>query len=226
MLYLLTATGARPEAWAICEHLMVKQDYAGPVTWVIIDDGPEAQPITFERDGWQLKVGRTTPYWQPGQNTQARNLLEGLSVIPADARVVVIEDDDWYAPSWLTTIDAALNRAELVGESPSRYYNMATRRGRQLHNNGHASLCCTAMRGQAIGKFRAACKSNAKFIDMTLWRSHASRYLFRGNGVVGIKGLPGRNGIGMGHSHNFNGQADPNGTLLRQWIGDDVRYYL
>ena len=30
MLTLLTATGARPEAWAICERLMLRQDYAGP----------------------------------------------------------------------------------------------------------------------------------------------------------------------------------------------------
>src|SRR5690606_8566975 len=75
---LLSATGARPEAWAICERLMARQDYAGPVRWVIVDDGPEPQPVTFQRDGWVLEVVRPEPYWQPGQNTQARNLAAGL----------------------------------------------------------------------------------------------------------------------------------------------------
>lgn len=74
MLTLLTATGARPQAWAICERLMMAQDYSGPVRWVIVDDGKEAQPVTFERDGWTLEVIRPAPYWRQGQNTQARNL--------------------------------------------------------------------------------------------------------------------------------------------------------
>ena len=51
MLTLLTATGARPEAWAICEQLMARQTYAGPVRWVIVDDGPVAQPVAFQRAG-------------------------------------------------------------------------------------------------------------------------------------------------------------------------------
>ena len=63
MLHLLTATGARPQAWAICERLMAAQDYAGPVTWIIVDDGPEPQPVTFERAGWRLVVIRPAPLW-------------------------------------------------------------------------------------------------------------------------------------------------------------------
>ena len=51
MLTLLTATGARPEAWAICERLMARQTYAGPVRWIIVDAGPEAQPVTLQRAG-------------------------------------------------------------------------------------------------------------------------------------------------------------------------------
>lgn len=50
------------------------QDYKGPVRWVIVDDGKEAQPVTFQRDDWTLEVIRPTPFWRQGQNTQARNL--------------------------------------------------------------------------------------------------------------------------------------------------------
>ena len=226
MLTVLTATGERPQAWAICERLMMAQDYARPVRWVIVDDGLQAQPVTFQRAGWDLVIVRPEPYWQAGQNTQARNLRAGLAVIAADARVVVFEDDDWYAPDWLTTADAMLDKAELVGEPQARYYNVAMRKGRQLSNNAHASLCSTAMRGDALRLFRDVCQDKHKFIDMELWKRARSRHLFAGHRVVGIKGLPGRSGIGMGHAGGFVGQDDPTGALLREWVGEDARYYL
>ncbi len=225
MLTLLTATGARPEAWAICERLMAAQDYTGPVTWIIVDDGPEPQPVTFKRKGWQLMVIRPAPLWQPGQNTQARNLRKGLEAVPADARLVIIEDDDYYRADWLTTVAERLERAELVGECQARYYNIAQRRGRQLSNNAHASLCSTAMRGRALDTFRAELKPGVQFIDINLWRRHKPSHLFAGGRVVGIKGLPGRDGIGMGHRDDFRGTADPDLALLRQWIGNDVELY-
>ncbi len=226
MLTLLTATGARPEAWAICERLMLRQDYAGPVHWIIVDDGPMAQPVTFKRKGWTLQVIRPLPEWKPGQNTQARNLLAGLRDVDCRDRLVIIEDDDHYAPDWLRIADAALTAAELVGEFRARYYNIRLRRARQLSNTAHASLCSTAMRGEAIEAFRHACESGTKFIDLKLWHHHGSRYLFGGNRVCGIKGLPGRGGIGMGHAADFAGTADPDGRILRDWVGDDASLYL
>lgn len=224
MLTLLTATGARPAAWAICERLMARQDYAGTVRWVIVDDGPEPQPVTFQRAGWHLLVIRPNPVWQRGQNTQARNLLAGLAAIGAGDRVVVIEDDDWVAPDWLTHVAGQLDRAELVGERRSRYYNIATRRGREMGNTAHASLCATALRGRALDTFRQVLRTKRTGIDMHLWRRHPSRHLFDGHRVVGIKGLPGRGGVGVGHRSDF-GTPDPTGALLREWIGEDARLY-
>lgn len=226
MLTLLTATGARPAAWALCERWMARQDYTGPVRWIIVDDGPEPQPVTFQREGWQLVLVRPSPHWAPGQNTQARNLLKGLAAVGPEERLVIIEDDDWYAPDWLTTVAAELEHAELVGEHRARYYNVEQRRGRQLANTGHASLCSTAMRGSALRDFADACRSRPKFIDLELWRRPRERRLFGGHRVVGIKGLPGRGGIGMGHDPDFKGEADPCGSLLRDWIGADAEVYL
>lgn len=225
MLTLLTATGARPHAWAICERLMAAQDFAGPVRWVIVDDGPAPQPVTFQRDGWELAVIRPEPFWQPGQNTQARNLLAGLAVIGPGERVALVEDDDHYSPDWLTTVDRELQLAELVGEARARYYNLQLRRGRQLSNSAHASLCSTAVRGGALRALADACRRQPKFIDLDLWRTARSRHLFGGHRVVGIKGMPGRGGIGMGHRDDFTGQADPSGALLREWIGSDAELY-
>lgn len=228
MLTLLTTTGERPLAWALCERWMLAQTFQGPVRWVVVDDGTIRQPITFHRKDWELVLVRPELLWQPGMNTQATNILEGLAHIPADARLVIIEDDDYYGPLWLETVNAYLDTAELVGECRARYYNVSTRTFRQLQNAEHASLCSTAMRGPAIKAFEAVCSPGVKFIDLNLWRGYArkNKVLFTGSKVVGIKGLPGRAGIGMGHAAQFEGQRDSSGATLREWIGKDSEVYL
>jgi hypothetical protein len=226
MLILLTATGARPEAFAVTEKLAAAQDYDGEVHWVIVDDGEVAQPVTFSRPKWEVTVVRPEPFWSKGQNTQARNLLAGLDIIPDDAKVVVWEDDDYMAPSYLRWVDRKLRDADLVGESHARYYNVPRRIARELSNNTHASLCSTGVKNGALKLLREVCKPGVQYIDIDLWRGFkGSKILERGDRVVGIKGLPGRCGIGMGHKSDFSGKRDPNLAILRSWIGNDVNYY-
>ena len=221
MLTLLTATGARPEAWAICERLMARQDYAGPVRWVIVDDGPVPQPVTFARDGWTLEVIRPTPYWRLGRNTQARNLAAGLEVIGPDERVQFLEDDDYYAPGWLSAVDGWLSDADMVGESFARYFNVATGRGHCHRNDRHSSLCSTAVKGGGLLAFREAVKRRRTFIDLDMWaRFTGRRALYRSKLTVGIKSLPGRGGIGGGHHPKYGQPMD-----LRDLIGEDASIY-
>ena len=219
MLTLLTATGARPGAWAICERLMERQDYAGPVRWVVVDDGPVPQPVTFAREGWTLEVIRPEPFWQKGQNTQARNLSAGLDAIGADERVVVIEDDDYYAPEWLSAVDGWLQSHDLVGESYARYFNVRTGMGHAHRNNQHASLCATACKGKGLVALRKAVANRRTFIDMDLWGRCRGK-LRRSNLTVGIKGLPGRGGIGGGHREDYGHPMN-----LRDWLGEDASIY-
>lgn len=219
MLTLLTATGARPEAWVICEQLMGRQTYAGPVRWIVVDDGPVAQPVTFQRAGWTVEVVRPQPFWEAGQNTQARNLAAGLEWIDSDESVAIIEDDDWYAPGYLADVAKWLSRRPLVGECRARYFNLTTGKGRQLNNDRHASLCSTAVRGEGLRALRQAVAKADTFIDMTLWRICAGR-LYQTKHVVGIKGLPGRDGIGVGHRDTFGQPMN-----LRDWIGEDAALY-
>jgi hypothetical protein len=226
MLTLLTATGCRPKAWAICEKLMQRQDYQGELQWIIVDDGATEQPIRFNRDKWLTIVLRPKPFWKLGDNTQSRNLSEGMQLVNADDKLVIIEDDDVYAPDYLTWINTMLEDADLVGESHARYYNLRTKMARPLSNAQHASLCSTAMKGAAIETFRQELKPGVKFIDINLWENFKGRkILHRGNRVVGLKGLPGREGIGMGHKNDFQGQIDMNGSILRQWTGINADLY-
>lgn len=226
MLTLLTATGCRPKAWGLCQRWMMAQDYSEPVRWIVVDDGEEKQLVDFNREGWTLDLVWPSHVWQPGMNTQAQNIAAGLELVADTDRLVIIEDDDHYAPDWLTHVSKMLQKAELVGECRARYYNVEKRIGRQLANTQHASLCSSAMTGVAIKHLRDACQPGVKFIDMTVWRGTATKYLFDGHRVTGIKGLPGRGGIGMGHKGAFAGNKDKSGGLLRSWIGADAEAYL
>ena len=196
MLSVLTPTGCREEAFSCCQQYMAAQDYAGPVRWVIVDDGPEPQEITFKRNGWDVKVVRPEPFWQPGDNTQARNLLAGLEW--CTDRIVICEDDDEYAPDWLSRCAHWLETADLVGEAPTLYRHVNG--AEKLMTNKTPSLCQTAMKGPAIDRFREILMKHVKLIDSNLWRSDLSKGVYPNtNGVIGIKGLPGRPGIGIGH---------------------------
>lgn len=226
MLTLLTATGNRQKAWSICEKYMMSQDYVGPVKWVIVDDGEIPQEVTFKKENWELIIVRPFPKWKLGDNTQARNLLAGLEYINENDRLIIIEDDDRYSSDWLSHINSQLDKTDLAGECLARYYNIKSKIGRQLNNSKHASLCSTAMKGPVISYFKNVCKSNLKFIDIKLWEWKGPKHLFTGNRVVGIKGLPGRGGIGMGHKKDFQGNSDKQMDLLKSWIGKDVINYV
>lgn len=195
MLTLVTPTGARPEAFGLCCEWMRRQDYRGKVRWIIVDDGPE--PIQPPRiPGWHLIHVRPSPLWD-GQNTQARNILSGLKI--ADGRIAIIEDDDYYAPHYLTTIMNWLDHHDLVGEMDSHYYHLPTKTGKVYRANGHASLCSTAMKGEPVETLKALCEAKANNLDWNLWQRHkGALYPWQGL-VVGMKGLPGRPGIGVGH---------------------------
>jgi len=223
MLVLLTATGMRPEAWAICERLMMAQTFTGPVRWIIVDDGETPQPITFRRENWIINLICPEPVWQPGQNTQARNLMAGLERVRDYERLVIIEDDDFYGPEYLADVDNWLKTADLVGEPMARYFNVATGTGKQLQNNTHCSLCSTAVKGPGLVAFRQAVAKHKKFIDLELWRTFRGKKIISNTRhVVGIKGLPGRGGIGCGH--RMTGGAQSIG-MLREWIGDAAGIY-
>jgi hypothetical protein len=220
VLTLLTPTGCRSAAWALCERWMARQTYAGPVRWVVVDDGAEAQPVTFAREGWELEVIRPGHRWSPGKNTQARNFLAGLDRIGPEAHVAVIEDDDYYAPDWLDKVAEELRTASMVGQGWNRYYHVRTGAIRENTNDRHASLCATAFRDSALGLFRRQCERAPRLIDQVLWKHVSSRRVFHGKHVIGMKGLPGRAGIAGGHEMKTAEPFD-----LRQWIGDDAEHY-
>ena len=220
-LTLLTATGERQEAFDLCQRWMQRQTFEGSVRWVIVDDGEKEQKITFNRKNWNIEVIRPTPYWEKGQNTQHRNLLSGLRRVGSHERLLIIEDDDWYGEHYLNDSYRLLNDHFLVGECLAKYFNVKTGKSQNMLNMAHASLCSTGMKGAAIDAFKQSILSQTKFIDMHLWkRFRGTKKLVTTDNVVGIKGMPGRGGIGCGHIDKFGSSSE-----LKNLIGEDAKYY-
>lgn len=229
-MILLTATGGRPEAFELCVRWMNRQTTKEKVKWIIVND-VDIEDYSNIRDDWELEIINPFPRWEPGQNTQARNLLEGLNLVSETDRLFIIEDDDYYHPNYLEEANKGLDHHDLVGECQTRYYNISNNSYKICPNKQHASLCATGMKGPAIREFIKQCHQNHKFIDMNLWAEfHGPKRLTKTNYVIGIKGLPGRPGIGSGHkmAPTLSGSTrkDYQYRKLQDWVGEDYKYYV
>jgi hypothetical protein len=222
MIQLLTPTGARHQAWELCIKYMAAQDYQGPVHWVIVDDGPNPQTVP-DIPGWRISVIYPKDKWQKGQNTQNRNLLVGIKHLSKKHPVLFIEDDEHYHPSWISVCAEHLQHHKLIGQALCRKYSLAKRAWSENTYN-HASLCCTAISGSMISKFKAIVERNQKLADIQLWNENVG-HLIEGAYVTGIKCMPGRGGIDSGHRESFAGHRDGELNVLKKWIGADAENY-
>jgi glycosyltransferase involved in cell wall biosynthesis len=226
LVTLITPTGSRPEAFKRCEEYMARQTYRGPIQWIIVDDGDIPTQIT---PGPQKEYYRATELWREGINTQRPNMNLAMSKVKGDF-IFVIEDDDWYHPEYLQTYVSLLEQFPLVGEGKADYYNVASQGYKQIDNYYHASLCQTGMRKELLPKLYNAVNSGQLYFDIQFWNTcagdHTQRALFMDKKLlVGIKGMPGRGGIGVGH-RTKDCMYDPEWRILKSWIGEtDAKFY-
>lgn len=218
-VHILTPTGMRPEGLALLGEYLNAQTYEGPLIWTIVDDCDPSTRIPRMRKGITVNVIRPGWRWQPGKNTQARCMALGLiGLVGLNDAVIILEDDDVYLPEHVSNVLSWLERVDLVGERDSCYYNVATRRWRVLPGKYHASMCSVACKGRATDLLLKLCQTGSKMLDMRLWRTFDGlKELLDSHNVVGIKGLPGRPGIGVGHRNGF-GTVDTD-DHLRIWAG-------
>ena len=222
MIQVITPAGDRHEAWALSQEYMQAQTYEGPVRWIVVDDGKTPLKPAFKRPGYALEMHRLEPM---AGNSQARNMLHALNQVEGDGPVFCWEDDDIYLPEYVETMLEALETADLAGERYARYYNVATGRYKEIRGKIHSSMASTVCKGGALQLLRALCNSGLnRMLDVNLWKQfNGDKRLMDSRNVVGIKGLPGRPGIGVGHRKRF-GVTD-NGDTLRVWAGEYADNY-
>ena len=240
MIALITPTGSRLEQFKLCAMFMQRQTYKGKVTWIIIDD---AYPSTTDqvaegfKDKWTIIKVYPTPIWQ-GQNTQSRNISAGIDALLANYKedqieaVFMIEDDDYYRENYLERMMMRFANFKVLGEMNTVYYNVFYRNYFVNRNTSHISLFQLAFKPDMIPLFKTC--YNERFIDFKFFEKlHAQGFVGRGevsmfnegNLALGMKGMPGRAGIGAGHGKLMNMQPDSRMDYLISQIHEDAKLY-
>lgn len=219
---IITPTSDRPVAFSLCERWMARQTFAGDIRWIVVDDGTTPVRCTLGQEHI-----RRTPSADRRESFRG-NLLAGLRRVETEL-LAIVEDDDWYHADYLRELVRGLCGRDLYGEGRARYYNVATRRHHIHRNRHHASLCQTGLRRHLLPWLIAQIETQATTaVDLNLWR-HAPapvKYVAPlSRHCVGLKGLPGKSGIGMGHRLSERFPVDVDGSVLRDWLGNDAEVY-
>ena len=221
---VITPTADQPRGIELLEGYMSRQTVQ-PDEWIVADDGNVPARLTMG----QLHLVR--PRMQEGGRSLASNMLAALDRVTGDV-VVVFEHDDWYASDHIETSLLGLRQARATGSKWQRYYNVEHRCWIMMQNIGSA-LCNTAFRTDLAPAMRVAAEraleAGTYGLDRLFWDSlsGADKCITETETVVGIKGLPGRPGLGLGHRPNASRQwtFDPDAEKLREWVGNDASSY-
>jgi len=224
----ITPTGDRPLAFALCQQWM-KHQKRKPDQWIVVDDGKTPLTPTYA-----MQYVRREPRSDDPQYTLSFNLATALPLITGD-KIFIIEDDDYYAPDYIAEMSRRLDSHEVVGLMHAKYYYLPTG-GHQIHANAtHCSLAETAFRSSFLPEMPEILRlSTESYVDLRIWiKAGARGYRFNDNEkplYLGIKGLPGRGGIGIGHDPNRykkrNQQDTTNRPILKKWVPKDYQVYL
>ncbi len=239
MLTAITCTGDRPICFDLLRKWVASQT-VHPDQWIVVDDGA----IPVETEG-NFEYIRRAPRKSDPEFTVILNLQEAFVHLRGD-KILFLEDDEYYAAGYIGEMSARLDRYDIVGIGRSKYYHLPTSRWYRFSNMGYASLAHTGFNRIFFSEAKR-CLEGSPFFDIRLWEKvngrNASRitlpgktksYISKGkkglifddaekNLYVGMKGMPGRKGIGIGHGDEIRYCPDTE-NILRKWIPDDDAY--
>lgn len=194
---VITCTGFRPEAFELCTEWVTRQTRK-PDTWTVYDD--KYRPLEVE----------DVP-------TFTRNMALALQKATGDI-LVFMEDDDFYAPVYLEAIENEFKHSasEMVGLTEVTYYNVQFAKWRSLYNHTYCPMAFTAIRREMAPVLLQCLGTPNHTADVAFWHLcreqevKMTKIPAMGLGI-GVKGMPGRPGIGIGHR-----------DLDMRWKSDDT----
>lgn len=218
LLTLITPTGDRQEAFTLCERWMKNQRYQGEIQWIVIDDGHTPTPVTMGQE--YIRIQETMK-----EHSLCRNLRAAFPHIRGD-NILIIEDDDYYGPDYLSAMVGQLAKADLVGERGAKYYFIRHQKWYHYLNHTHVSLCRTGMTSRVLPILNQVITGTEHpSVDIRLWETwQGSTHTWQdpdgeSRMCVGIKGVAGRGSIG--HRPRSTSSEDPGKMILQRWVGDD-----
>jgi hypothetical protein len=228
---VVTLTGDRPEVFALCRKYLARQTIK-PTQWVVVDDGVvPLDPKHMAIPGVSLFYIRRNKLPTDPAHTLTTNLQAALLVVSTD-RLIFMEDDDWYASTYLELINEGFNAGgEIVGQSCTVYYRLKRREWRDNLNSRHASLCATGVCSSLFPLLTLACRSTSPMVDLYVWmHSRCFKQILLPaipRVHAGMKEVPGR--VGQTSGWNAGGpryNSDPDFRDLRVLMGvEDASVY-
>lgn len=219
---VITPTCDRPFGVALMEKYIAAQTIQ-PDEWIVADGGQTPATLTLG----QTHIHDPHP---TGPGNLCNNLLRALEKVTGDI-IIFVEDDDVYLPNHFARVVGMLKDRAITGSNTLNYYNIAVRKWITMHNIG-SSLSQTAITRKSLPNLTRAIQmaldgNNAK-VDNWLWMLAGCWNSTPESTVYGIKGLPGPNGLGVGHKPN-DGRPwndDPHWDKLREWLGELASPYI
>ncbi|GAH51904.1 unnamed protein product, partial [marine sediment metagenome] len=191
-LTLITPTGDRPLAFALCQNWIRKQTLQ-PDQWIVVDDGKV--PL---KSYVPMQYVRREPQPDDPKHTLILNLKTAMPLIKGD-KIMIIEDDEYYAPEYIEEMALRLSQHEVVGIGKSKYYHLPLGSYFRIGNMTHASLAQTAFRSSFLPEFKELLRKSNVYLDFNIWKKAnegGCGFIFVDSDknplYLGIKSLPGR----------------------------------
>jgi hypothetical protein len=233
---IITPTRNRLESFRLLEQWYLRQTIhqtSHEVDWLVAWDGDGECPCTLNQTLFRLDPTQ----W--GNRSIQQNIMRLMhEALHANYdKIVVMEDDDWYHPTYLQRQVDALDRAEIVGFGPTYNYNL---RYRKLEIRGSPKGTCFGKTGfvprTAEMLFHNIAQKVAIF-DIRTWNTYGTLRWLQENVadegpyplmVFSPKLMPGDiNATAGGRHAKGNGLGEPDYELeaFRHLIGPDFSYY-
>lgn len=227
---IITTTRDRIVALKLLEKWIDRQTWKW-INWIIVTDGE----ITEFPGRGRVIQRRGDVYYDARQNIELveapnyhsmlNNLAVGIEIADKESPIIIMEDDEYYAPNYVERCLQALTEVEMVGFAPSHYIHVVDRTYRCMHNASFASLAATAWLPSVTPCVKELIHRNDPYLDGLLWNTWEGSYGIVDNTSepvnVSFKGLPGARGIGVSHSEKIGG-VDWQMTKLRKMVNREA----
>jgi len=169
---VITCTGDRPETFALLNQWMDNQ-IVKPDQWIVIDDGVVPMKVTRKYEYY-----RRNPTVQDYTHTLCLNLLLAFKYVKCD-KIIIMEDDDWYHPTYIDYMNKLLDKADLVGLGNLIFYYPSTGSYMEKKTIKQPAFAQTAFHANIIPVIKGICEIAPKdfelcgkgLVDTHLWKN-------------------------------------------------------